>query len=129
MKEQKSYSPTSSELEILQILWKRGPCYVKEIHELLSESKEVVYTTTLKTMQVMHERGLLSREAQGRRHLYQAAIAEDDAQNVLLDKFVQKTFEGSALKLVMKALGNYKTSQGDLDELKKYIESIEKDKS
>ena len=70
MKEQKSYSPTSSELEILQILWKRGPCYVKEIHELLSESKEVVYTTTLKTMQVMHERGLLNREAQGRRHLY-----------------------------------------------------------
>ncbi len=126
MKKKQSLRPTSSELEILQILWKEGPLPVKKVHEILSDSKEVVYTTTLKTMQVMFERGFLLREAEGRKHIYQAAMAEDEAKNALLDRFLHKTFGGSALKLVMKTLGNYRTSEEELQQLKQYIESIEK---
>ena len=126
MKRKNQGSPTAAELEILQILWKRGACSVKEVHETLSETKEVVYTTTLKTMQLMFERGILTREAQGRKHIYEAVIKEDDTQNALLDRFLQKTFGGSALNLVMKTLGNYKASKEELEELKNYIENIEK---
>ena len=126
MKKKQALRPTSSELEILQILWKEGPSPVKIVHEILSGSKEVVYTTTLKTMQVMCDRGMLVREAQGRKHIYQAAMAENDAKNALLDRFLQKTFGGSALKLVMQALGNNRASAEELKQLKQYIESIEK---
>ena len=126
MSKKQPLQPTSSELEILQILWKEGPSSVKAVHEILSGSKEVVYTTTLKTMQVMCDRGMLVREAQGRKHIYTAAMAEDDAKNALLDRFLQKTFGGSALKLVMQAIGNNRTSAEELKQLKQYIESIEK---
>ena len=124
-KEEKT-NPTPSELEILQFLWKHGPSTVKQIHEALEKSKEVRYTTTLKTMQVMYERGMLKREAQGRKHIYQALVAEEETQDVLLDRFLNKTFRGSALKLVMRALGNYDASQSDLDQLKNYIDQMEK---
>lgn len=124
-KEEKT-NPTPSELEILQFLWKHGPSTVKQIHEELEKSKEVRYTTTLKTMQVMYERGMLKREAQGRKHIYQALVAEEETQDVLLDRFLNKTFRGSALKLVMRALGNYDASQSDLDQLKNYIDQMEK---
>lgn len=124
-KEEKT-NPTPSELEILQFLWKHGPSTVKQIHEELEKSKEVRYTTTLKTMQVMFERGMLQREAQGRKHIYQAAIAEDETQDVLLDRFLNKTFRGSALKMVMRALGNYDATQSDLNQLKDYIDQMEK---
>ena len=121
-------NPTPSELAILQILWKAGPSTVKAVHEKLAEEKEVVYTTTLKTMQVMMERGMLEREAAGRKHIYTALVHQDETQNALLDKFLNKTFGGSALSMVMKALGNYKTSDAEIKELKQYIKSIEKNK-
>ncbi|MBX2874824.1 MAG: BlaI/MecI/CopY family transcriptional regulator [Saprospiraceae bacterium] len=126
MSKEEKTNPTPSELEILQFLWKHGPSTVKQIHEELEKSKEVRYTTTLKTMQVMFERGMLQREAQGRKHIYQAAIAEDETQDVLLDRFLNKTFRGSALKLVMRALGNYDATQSDLNQLKDYIDQMEK---
>jgi Predicted transcriptional regulator len=128
MENQEILNPTPSELAILQILWEQGPCAVKVVHEKLAEEKEVVYTTTLKTMQVMWEKGMLDREAAGRKHIYRTIIQEDETQNVLLDKFLNKTFGGSALRMVMKALGNYKTSSEEIKELKKYIKSIEKNK-
>jgi predicted transcriptional regulator len=122
MKNKDSSNPTPSELAILQILWKDGPSSVKHIHEKLSEEKEVVYTTILKTMQVMSEKGMLRRTAQGRKHIYQAAVNQDDTQDALLDKFLDKTFGGSASKLVLKALGNYNASQEELDQIKQFIE-------
>lgn len=126
MSKEEKTNPTPSELEILQFLWKHGPSTVKQIHAELEKSKEVRYTTTLKTMQVMFERGMLKREAQGRKHIYQAAIAEEETQDVLLDRFLNKTFRGSALKLVMRALGNYDATQSDLNQLKDYIDQMEK---
>lgn len=126
MSKEEKVNPTPSELEILQFLWKHGPSTVKQIHEVLEQHKEVRYTTTLKTMQVMFERGMLKREAQGRKHIYQAAIAEEETQDVLLDRFLNKTFRGSALKLVMRALGNYDATQSDLNQLKDYIDQMEK---
>lgn len=127
MSKDKTNQPTASELAILAILWERGPLPVKAIHEQLSEEKEVVYTTILKTMQVMTDRGFLARESQGRKHIYRAAIAREDTQNSLLDTFVNRAFGGSAKNLAMRALGNYKTTKEDLDELKALIEKIEKD--
>lgn len=128
MSKKENASPTPSELAILQILWQHGPSTVRFIHDKLSEEKEVVYTTTLKTMQVMCERKILSKEIIGRKHIYQALIEEGATQNVLLDKFLNRTFGGSALKLVMKALGNYDTSEKEIEALKSYIQSLEKNK-
>jgi len=126
MSKEEKTNPTPSELEILQFLWKHGPSTVKQIHEELEKTKDVRYTTTLKTMQVMFERGMLKREALGRKHIYQALVAEEETQDVLLDRFLNKTFRGSALKLVMRALGNYDATQSDLDQLKNYIDQMEK---
>ena len=121
--------PTAAELEILGILWERGPSSVRTVHDILSESKEVVYTTTLKTMQVMMDRGFLTRQENGRKHIYAPAQAQEETQSDLLDNFLQKAFGGSAMKLVMKTLGNYyKTNDGELDKLKQMIEHIEQKK-
>lgn len=117
--------PTASELAVLQLLWERGPLPVKAIHKVLSKEKDVVYTTVLKTMQVMLERGFLERESVGRKHIYQAAIEQEDTQNKLLDTFLQRTFGGSAKGLVMRALGNYQTSKKDIEELKALINNLE----
>ncbi|MEZ5040433.1 MAG: BlaI/MecI/CopY family transcriptional regulator [Saprospiraceae bacterium] len=126
MSNEEKANPTPSELVILQFLWKHGPSTVKQIHEELEKHKDVVYTTTLKTMQVMYERGMLQREAIGRKHIYQALVKEEETQDLLLDRFMNKAFRGSALKLVMRALGNYKASQSELDQLKDYINEMEK---
>ena len=125
MKDSDSNNPTPAELEILQVLWKEGPSTVRQVHDHLSGRKEVVYTTILKIMQLMLEKEMVSREAQGRGHLYTAVVQEEAAQSALLDRFLKKTFGGSALKLVMKALGNYQASADELQELKQYIQSIE----
>ncbi len=123
MKEKDQTSPTPSELAVLQILWKKGPSTVKEVHQKLSEAKEVVYTTILKTMQVMVDKGMLEREINGRKHIYKAILNEEETQDKLLDKFLNKTFGGSASKLVMKALGNYNASSEEIEEIKKFLES------
>lgn len=123
MKKNDQSNPTPSELAILQILWKDGPSTVKYIHEKLSEEKEVVYTTILKTMQVMCEKGMLRRRAKGRKHIYQAAVNQDETQDALLDRFLNKTFGGSASKLVLKALGNYNASKEELDQIRQFLES------
>lgn len=125
MSKDKKQQPTASELEVLQLLWGRGPLAVREIHEALSADRDIVYTTVLKTMQVMFERGFLTRESQGRKHIYSAAIAQEDTQNSLLDTFMNRTFGGSAKALAMRALGNYNTTKDDINELKALIEQLE----
>lgn len=123
----KKSQPNPSELAVLQLLWERGPLTVKEVHEALTADVEdpIIYTTVLKTMQVMLERGMVARKSVGRMHIYEATLSQEDTQNELLDTFLQRTFGGSAKKLAMRLLGNYSTTQSDIDELKNMIKAIE----
>lgn len=125
--EKKNYSPTDSELEILQVLWELKKARVKEVHERLSQHKEVGYTTVLKLMQIMHSKGLLERELSGKSHIYRPAIQKEQVQEKFLDKVMQSVYKGSAFKLVMNALGNYKTSPDELEQIKQFIQSKEKE--
>jgi len=117
--------PTDSELEILQVLWQHGPSTVRFVNEEMNKGKEIGYTTTLKIMQIMLEKGIVIRNEESRTHIYTPAISEDAAQKKLLDRFMDATFRGSAMKLVTQALGSGKTSKEELDEIKKLIEQIE----
>lgn len=117
--------PTEAELEILQLLWQRGPSSVREINDELNKTKEVGYTTTLKIMQLMLGKNLLSRTEQGRFHVYEAAVSQEITQKHLLEKFVNSAFGGSTMNLVMQALGNHKASKEELDEIKKLLEGME----
>jgi len=119
--------PTESELEILQVLWEHGPSTVRFVNDELSRNKETGYTTTLKLMQIMHEKGLLHRDEANRSHIYRAAITETATQKQLLDRFLDTAFRGSALKLVMQALGNKKTSAEDLNEIRNLLDNLKKD--
>lgn len=118
--------PTEAELEILQILWAKGPASVRQVNDQLNERREVGYTTTLKIMQIMADKGLVSRNTESRTHIYQASINEEDTQKQLLQKFVDATFRGSAMKMVMQALGNHEASDEELEEIKALIDRIEK---
>ena len=120
--------PTDAELEVLQILWKLGPSTVRTVNKELSKNREVVYTTTLKMMQVMVDKGFLSRDTSRRTHLYQAEIDQSEIQHTLLDKLLSSAYEGSPLRLVVHALGHKKTSAKDLEEIKKIIDQLEKKK-
>ena len=120
------YKPTESELEILSILWDNGPSTVKFINDKLNEKKDVGYTTTLKIMQIMFDKDLLSREKSGRSHIYSTKIKKDQTQGILLEKILETAFAGSASKLVMQAIGRAKTSQKEIDEIKAYLEKFER---
>lgn len=124
----KQATPTTAELEILQILWKEEPLTVKEIHELLIQKKDIGYTTALKIMQNMTAKGLLKRKLNGKSHLYYAAIEQQATQRTLLDKFVESAFGGSASELVMQLLGNKKSSAQELAEIKEIIKQLEQNK-
>ncbi|MDI9873076.1 BlaI/MecI/CopY family transcriptional regulator [Flectobacillus rivi] len=117
--------PTESELEILQVLWALGQVTVRQVNDELNKKREIGYTTTLKLMQIMFEKKLVTRTDEGRYHLYQSAVSEDETQQQLLDIFVDTAFKGSAMKLVMQALGNHQTSAEELDEIKKLIAQLE----
>ena len=119
--------PTDSELEILHVLWQQGPATVRAVNDELGQRRqaEVGYTTTLKLLQLMLDKDLVRRDDEGRSHVYRAAVREQDTQNLLLDKFVAATFGGSALKLVMQALGNRQTSADELAQLRRLLNDIE----
>ncbi|HKK82017.1 MAG TPA: BlaI/MecI/CopY family transcriptional regulator [Prolixibacteraceae bacterium] len=121
----KETTPTASELEILNVLWDKGPLTVKSVHEALLSTKDVGYTTTLKIMQNMHDKGFVSRKPEGRSHIYKAAYEQDETRGRLLDRFVESTFSGSASSLVMQLLGNNKTSQKELDEIKRIVDELD----
>ncbi len=124
----KKFKPTEAELEVLGLLWNNGPSTVKEINDLLNQEKEVGYTTTLKIMQIMFDKNILTREKLGRSHIYNAAINKGETQGILLEKFLKTTFSSSASKLVMQAIGRASTTQNEIDEIKKYLEMLEKGK-
>ncbi|MFP4472167.1 MAG: BlaI/MecI/CopY family transcriptional regulator [Bacteroidota bacterium] len=117
--------PTESELEILQVLWEKGPSLVRSVNDELNKKREVGYTTTLKLMQIMMEKNLLSRVKEGRGHVYHPRIRQDEAQQQMVDRMLYGVFGGSASSLVMKALGNHQASGEELKEIKAYIEKLE----
>lgn len=121
----KSISPTESELEILQVLWGKGPSTVREVNAILNMKREVGYTTTLKIMQIMNEKGLVTRNTDSRTHIYHPAVKENATQSNLLDSFIEKTYRGSAMQMVMQVLGNKKASADEISELKKFIKDLE----
>ena len=122
----KTIKPTESELEILQILWKKGNASVREVHEELLVTKEAGYTTTLKLMQIMHEKGLVKRDDSIKTHIYQAAVSKEKTQKHLLNKMIDTLFGGSPGELVMQALGNHKASAEELDEIQKMLDNLKK---
>jgi predicted transcriptional regulator len=118
--------PTKSELEILQVLWDKGPLTVRETNNELIKQREVNYTTTLKQMQIMADKGMLSRNESQMKHIYRAVVEEQKIKAHLLDKFVDTTYKGSASKLVMQLLGNKSTSQEELQEIKNMIKKLDR---
>jgi predicted transcriptional regulator len=120
--------PTESELEVLKVLWQMGRATVKQVNEEINKTKETGYTTTLKFMQIMFEKGLVSKNAEGKQHIFEAKIGEEDTQKSLLNRFIDSTFQGNAMSLVMQALGNHHASEEELSELKKLIQQLEQDK-
>ncbi|TKC02848.1 BlaI/MecI/CopY family transcriptional regulator [Pedobacter frigoris] len=118
--------PTESELEILQILWEKGECTVRDVHEILEKSKDAGYTTTLKLMQIMHEKGLVSRDTSAKTHIYKASVNQEKTQQQLVNKMIDNVFNGSAARLVMQALGNHSASKDEIDSIKKYLDELEK---
>ena len=121
----KSNKPTDAELEILQILWSHGPTTVRQVNDELNQRKDVGYTTTLKLMQIMTEKKLVSRDTKARQHIYQAAIKEEEVQKGVLNKIITTAFKGSASGLIMQALGHHKTTSKELEEIKELIKQIE----
>ncbi|HMR87686.1 MAG TPA: BlaI/MecI/CopY family transcriptional regulator [Saprospiraceae bacterium] len=120
-----NFKPTDSELEILHILWENGPSSVRYINDVLNERRDVGYTTTLKLMQIMNEKGLVDRDTAAKTHIYMAIAKENDTKNNLVNDFVNAAFHGSAMNLVMQALGNTKSSPAELEDLKALISKLE----
>ena len=118
--------PTDSELEILNILWEKGPSTVREVHEELEKIKGAGYTTTLKLMQIMHDKKMLTRNESAKSHVYTSNVDQERTQGQLVKRLIDNAFNGSTTQLVMQALGNHKTTSEELDAIKKYLEEIEK---
>jgi predicted transcriptional regulator len=122
--DQPSFKPTEAELEVLQILWQKGSATVRDVHEELSRTKDSVYTTTLKIMQKMYEKGLVERDEDNRTHVYRTTVPEEEMQQHLLHKFIDSTFRGSAMKLVMQALGNRPSTPDELEKVQQLLEQL-----
>ncbi len=118
--------PTEAELDVLRILWDHGPNTVRFVNDILNKKKEVGYTTTLKIMQIMLEKNLLTREAKERKHIYTPGISEKETQSIMLDRILGAAFGGSASQLVMRTLGNHKTSKEELEKIREMIDKLEK---
>jgi len=120
--------PTASELEILQILWKKGESTVREVNEELTRDRqaEVGYTTTLKLMQIMHDKGLVERDTTSRTHKYKALITHAHTSQGILQSLIDTVFNGSTSQLVMQALSNKSSSKEEIKKIKEYLDQLEK---
>jgi len=120
----KMIKPTESELEILQVLWKKGLATVREVHEDLAALKDAGYTTTLKLMQIMNEKGLVKRDDSMRTHVYQAAVSKEKTQKHLLGKMIDSLFGGSSTQLVIQALGENKATVEELEKIQEMLDNL-----
>lgn len=117
--------PTEKELEILQVLWEKGPSSVKEVHNILGGDQNNGYTTVLKFLQIMFEKEIVSRQKNGKQHVYKAIATKENTKQQMVDKIINTVFEGSASQLILSALGNNKSSKEELKEIRKYIDQLE----
>jgi BlaI family transcriptional regulator, penicillinase repressor len=121
--------PTDAELEILRVLWELGPATVRQVHEAQSGTRDTGYTTTLKMMQIMAEKGLVTRDESARTHVYAARVSQESTQRQLLNDLVDRAFGGSAKELVLRALSSHTTSDEELKEIRKLIDEAGEDRS
>ena len=124
----KHNKPTESELEILQVLWNEKAATVRTVHEELLKTKDAGYTTTLKLMQIMFEKGLVTRDDSSKTHIYQPAVTREKTQQQFLNKMINTLFAGSSSDLVMQALGGHDASGEELEKIQQLINQLKKDK-
>lgn len=124
----KYIKPTESELEILNIIWKKNEATVRDVHEELAKTKDVGYTTTLKLMQIMHEKGMVKRDESMRTHVYKAVVNKEKTQKHLLNKMIDSLFGGSSTQLVLQALGkgDQKISNEELEKIQSLLNDLKK---
>ncbi len=126
MSAQETIRATEAELEILNILWAHGPATVRDVHDILALKKDAGYTTTLKQMQVMLEKQLVSREATGKTHVYTAVPNQQQTQKQIVQRMIDSVFNGSAMQMVLQALGNHKPSKAELEMIQEYLDKKKK---
>jgi predicted transcriptional regulator len=114
--------PTDAELAILRILWDRGPSTVRQVHEILGRERQAAYTTALKLLQIMTEKGLVERDERDRTHIYRARLSEETTQRQLVRDLVDRAFAGSSSKLVLQALASKRASAEELQDIRKAID-------
>jgi BlaI family penicillinase repressor len=125
MKRNKLSKPTEAELAILAVLWQRGPSTVRDVWEQIGTKQGTGYTTALKTMQIMFEKGLLERDERQRSHVYRAALSEDHTQRQVVGHLLERVFAGSAPKLVMHALAGGRATRAELAEIRELLDKME----
>jgi len=123
---EKALKPTDAELAILRVLWQRGPSTVKEVHKHLEAVKRTGYTTALKFLQIMVEKGLVTRDEAPFAHVYQAKIPQEQVERTLVADLLERAFEGSASRLVLRALATKKASPEELSEIRKILRRHER---
>jgi predicted transcriptional regulator len=122
----KNLKPTESELEILQVLWSKGNATVREVHEIPSAHKDAGYTTTLKLMQIMFEKGIVKRDDSSKTHIYRANVSRENTQQQMVGKMISSLFGGSSTQLVMQALGNHAPNREELEEIQRLLDNLKK---
>lgn len=127
MKKPSLPKPTDAELSILRVLWRRGPSTVRQVYEEWNARQPTGYTTVLKLMQIMVEKGLLKRDDTERSHVYEATLAEEETQRQLVGHLLERAFSGSAQKLVMQALSAKKATPEELAEIRRLLDQMEGD--
>lgn len=120
----KHFKPTESELEILQVLWNEKSATVRQVHEELSKTKDSGYTTTLKLMQIMHEKGLVTRNDSSKTHIYHPAVSRENTQKQFVNKMIDTLFAGSSANLVLQALGGHQASKDELEKIQSLIDQL-----
>ncbi|HEY0406289.1 MAG TPA: BlaI/MecI/CopY family transcriptional regulator [Pyrinomonadaceae bacterium] len=126
MARQSTPRPTDSELDILRVLWQRGPSTVREVYETLNRKRPTGYTTVLKMLQIMTEKHLVQRDEEQRAHVYEARLPQEQTQQQLVGDLLERAFDGSAKKLVMQALSSKKASSEDLSEIRELLDRFER---
>jgi len=126
MAQQNRPRPTDAELEILRVLWSRGPSTVRDVFEDLQHTKPVGYTTVLKFMQIMADKGLVRRNEKQRAHLYEAALPKESTQRQLVGDLLDRAFGGSAMQLVMQALSAKRATPAEIDQIRQLLDEFER---
>ena len=118
--------PTEGEMEILRVLWERGPSTVREVHEAIEPGRRTGYTTVLKLLQIMTDKGLVRRDESERAHIYEPRVPREDTQSQLVGDLLEKVFSGSASALVLRALSSKRTSSDELARIRKILDDMER---